>query len=159
MALWRRRSRHGTSVAGRFPQGKNRPRACAPEPPYSRPHGRGEHRIGISAAEAAEILGIHELSVSRLLGRGILRKAIPHRKIGLDRADVERIALERNAHRDHRYWTTTAGAAEILGVTANRVRQLVDRGFLPAVRHDGRWYLRRHQVEVIANARESRKLV
>ena len=52
----------------------------------------------------------------------------------------------------------TAGVAEILGVTPNRVRQLVDRGFLPAVRHEGRWYFRRHQVEVIANAREARRL-
>jgi hypothetical protein len=77
-------------------------------------------RIGMSGAEAAEILGIHELSVSRLVGRGILRKAIPHRKIGLDRADVERLALERYAHKGHPYWTTTAGAAEILGVTVNR---------------------------------------
>ena len=51
----------------------------------------------------------------------------------------------------------TAGVAEILGVTPNRVRQLVDRGFLPAVRHDGRWFFRRHQVEVIANARELRR--
>lgn len=37
----------------------------------------GEPRIGISGAEAAEILGIHELSVSRLVGRGILRKTGP----------------------------------------------------------------------------------
>jgi Helix-turn-helix domain len=110
----------------------------------------GEPRIGISGAEAAEILGIHELSVSRLVGRGILRKTVPHRKIGLERADVERLALKRYAHKDHPYWTTTAGAAEILGVTANRVRQLVVRGFLLAVRHEGRWYFRRHQVEVIA---------
>ena len=111
---------------------------------------------GISGREAAEILGIHELSVSRLVSRGVLRKAVPHRRIGLDRADVEQLALERYAHRDHPYWTTTSGAAEILGVTPNRVRQLVDRGFLPALQHMGRWYLRRQQVEVIANARELR---
>lgn len=117
----------------------DRPLACTPDPLYSRALGRGEHRIGISGAEAAEIVGIHELSVSRLVGRGILRKTVPHLKIGLDRADVERVALERYADKDHPYWTTTAGAAEILGVTANRVRQPVDRGFLPAVRHDGRW--------------------
>ena len=113
---------------------------------------------GISGREAAEILGIHQLSVSRLVSRGVLRKAVPHRRIGLVRADVEQLALERYAHRDHPYWTTTAGAAEILAVTANRVRQLVDRGFLPAVMHEGRCFYRRHQVQVIANARESRKL-
>ena len=118
----------------------------------------GEPRLGIGSAEAAEILGIHELSVSRLVRRGILRKSAPHQRIGLDRADVERLALERYACKDHPYWTTTAGAAEILGVTQRRVRQLVHRGFLPAVQHEGRWYFRRHQVAVIANARESRKL-
>ena len=119
----------------------------------------GEPRIGISGAEAAEILGIHELSVSRLVGRGILRKAIPHRKIGLDRADVERLALERYARRDHRYWTTTAGAAEILGVTANRVRQLVDRGSCRRFATTVAGTSGGIRVEVIANARESRKLV
>ena len=40
-----------------------------------------------------------------------------------------------------------------MGVTESRVRQLVRRGFLPAGKHEGRWYFRRHQVAVIANAR------
>jgi hypothetical protein len=63
----------------------------------------GEPPIGgISGREAAEILGIHELGVSRLVSRRILRKAVPHRRIGLDRADVEQLALERYAHRTTR---------------------------------------------------------
>ena len=103
------------SVSGRFPQ----PRICLSRAPDRIPTlfrmNEGEPGIGISGAEAAEILGIHELSVSRLVGRGILRKTVPHRRIGLDRADVERLALERYAHKDHPYWTTSAGAAEILG--------------------------------------------
>jgi hypothetical protein len=122
-----------TFVRITLPQGKDRPLACTPDPLYSRAHGRGEHRIGISGAEAAEILGIHELSVSRLVGRGPPENR-PHLKIGLDRADVERVALERYAHKDHLYWTTTAGAAEILGVTANRVPAARRSRGLPAVR-------------------------
>ena len=56
-------------------------------------------------------------------------------------------------------WLNTTAAAEILGVSPRRVRQLVERGFLPAVRRGRRSYCyRRAQVEVIANARESRKL-
>ena len=91
-----------TFVRITLPQAKDRPLACTPDPLYSRAHGRGEHRIGISGTEVAEILGVHELSVSRLVGRGILRKTVPHLKIGLDRADVERVALERYAHRTTR---------------------------------------------------------
>jgi len=82
---------------------------------------------GISGAEAAEILGIQELSVSRLVMQGVLRKAVRGQKFGLDRADVERVALERYRP-GHPYWCTSGAAAEILGVSVTRVHQLVDRG-------------------------------
>ena len=58
----------------------------------------------------------------------------------------------------HSYWISTAETAEILGVTPTRVKQLSRRGRLPAVRFNGRWFLRRQQVEVIANPREARVL-
>jgi excisionase family DNA binding protein len=77
---------------------------------------------------------------------------------GLDRSDVEQLALERYTPQPWTYWLTTRQAADVLGVTPVWVRQLVKRGFLPAVTHDGHRYFRRHQVEVIANARESRRL-
>jgi predicted site-specific integrase-resolvase len=112
---------------------------------------------GISGAEAAEILGIRELSVSRLVTQGVLTKAVRGQKYGLERTDVERLALKRYRP-GHPYWCTSGGAAEILGVSVTRVHQLVDRGFVPAVQHAGRWYFRRHQLEVIANARDARKL-
>jgi excisionase family DNA binding protein len=61
-------------------------------------------------------------------------------------ADVE-LALE---------WLTTTQAAEILGVPPGRVRQFVERGFLPAERRCKRSHrYRRGQVD-IGNARESR---
>lgn len=57
------------------------------------------------------------------------------------------------------YWVTTRQAADLLGVGQTRVRQLVDHGFLPCLHTPhGRLIFRRHQVEVIANARLSRRL-
>ena len=51
---------------------------------------------------------------------------------------------------------TTAEVAELLGVSKQRVGQLVRKGFLPGVEHKGRRLFRRHQVEVIGNARDAR---
>jgi excisionase family DNA binding protein len=118
----------------------------APEPPP----------IGISDAEVAEILGVRELSVSRLVGRGVPHKPAKGRNRALDRVEVERIALERYRP-SHPYWLTTREAADFLGVTRERVRQLAVDDRLPCVVHDGRRYYRRHQVEVIANARQARR--
>ena len=112
---------------------------------------------GISGKEAGRILGIRELSVSRLVHQGVLPKAVRGQRFGLDRADVERVALER--FRDpHSYWCTGGDAAEILGVDVTRVQQLVDQGLVPAVQHTGRWYFRRHQLEVIASTPEAQAL-
>jgi len=44
----------------------------------------------------------------------------------------------------------------MLGVTRKRVLQLVQAERIPPVRHNDRWYFRRHQAEVVANAREAR---
>ena len=118
-----------------------------PEPPI----------LGISRAEAARILGIRELSVTRLVRQGVLHKPAKDQRFALDLAEVEQLALERY-HPGHPYWMSTGEAAELLGVTPTRVRQLVARGFVPAVAQEGRSYFRRHQLEVIANARQSRKL-
>jgi len=118
-----------------------------PEPPL----------LGISGKEAAKILGITELSVARLVLQGVLRKPAKWQRFALDLAEVEQVALERYRPA-HPYWLTTTEAAKLLGVTPTRVRQLVARGFVPAVSHQGRNYFRRHQLEVIANARQSRKL-
>ena len=93
----------------------------------------------------------------RLVSQGVIPKAVKHAHGGLERADVERVALDRWKP-GHPYWATSTEVAELLSVTPTRVRQLVDRGFLPAVRHHGRWFFRRHQIEVVANARDARKL-
>lgn len=110
---------------------------------------------GISGKEAGRILGIRELSVSRLINQGVLPKAVRGQTFGLDRGDVERVALERYRP-GHPYWCTSGEAADILSVSVTRV-QLIDRGFVPAIQHDGHWHFRRHQLEVIAAARDARK--
>jgi hypothetical protein len=48
---------------------------------------------GISGKETGRILGIRELSVSRLVNQGVLPKAVRGQTFRLDRADVERVAL------------------------------------------------------------------
>ena len=70
---------------------------------------------------------------------------------------VERASLEMLRGGGHPYWATTAEAAEVLGVSEERVRQLAGRGRIPAVRHHGRWFFRRGQLEVVTTARNARK--
>ena len=84
-------------------------------------------------------------------------KATKYANAALDRDDVEQLSLARLKRGTlHPYWATAVEAAEILGVTPRRVTQLVHKGFIPAVQHRGRWYFRRHQLEVVANARAAR---
>jgi hypothetical protein len=109
---------------------------------------------GISGKEAGRILGIRELSVSRLINQGVLPKAVRGQRFGLARAEVERIALER-FRAPHSYWCTRGDAAQILGLDVTRVQQLVDQGVVPAVQHTGHWYFRRHQLAVIASTPEA----
>ena len=112
---------------------------------------------GISGREAAEILGLSsEISVCRLVGTGVLTKA---KHLGAP-STATRSSGSRCSGTDPviRTGPRRASAAAILGVSTNRVHQLVHRGFLPAVDHEGRRYFRRQQVEVVANAREARKV-
>jgi len=56
------------------------------------------------------------------------------------------------------YWVTTTQAAAILGISDVRVKQLLNAEKIPFERHrSGKRLMRRHQVEVIGNARQSRK--
>lgn len=110
--------------------------------------------LGLSGAEAAEILGVRELRVAQLVVDGVLSKAVKHQRRGLDRADVERLSLRR--YKPGRpYWITEREAAELLGISRPRVFQLRRADRLPFVEHNGRTYYRRAQIEVIAHARRS----
>ena len=112
---------------------------------------------GLTAAEAAEIIGVTPQSVSRLVHQGRLPKSVKNARGGLEREAVEAAALARvSAHGGHPYFLTANEAATVLGVTPKRVHQLAVKGFLPFVDNAGRRLFRRPQVEVVANARRAR---
>lgn len=114
--------------------------------------------MGLTAAEAAEILGVTRQSVYRLVHEGKLPKPDKYKNAGLRLDDVERASLERLRPRaSHPYWVCVREAAELLGLSRTRIRQLADAGRVPGVLHDGRWWFRRPQIEVVANAREARR--
>ena len=113
---------------------------------------------GLSAREAAVILDVTPRYVDRLVSDGKLPKAVRHAKAGLDRDEVEQVSLDRmRPGRPHGYWATAREAAEVLDLTRKKVGVLAALGQVPAVRHRGRWYFRRHQLGVVANARRARK--
>lgn len=111
------------------------------------------HILGMTVADAVAIL-----RSTRLLGR------VPAAHSILERAEVELLATETfhwktaaESGDEATYWVTGQRAADLLGVNRARLGQLADAGRLPFVRHqDGTRLYRRHQLEVIANAR-SRK--
>lgn len=114
--------------------------------------------MGLTAAEAAEILGVTPQSVYRLVHQGKLAKPERFKNAGLERETVEQFALGRlKPGRTHRYWLTVRQAAGVLNVSPTRVRQLANAGRIPGVPHNGKWFFRRHQMEVVANAREARR--
>ena len=61
--------------------------------------------MGLTAAEAAEILGITPQSVYRLVHEGKLPKPAKYKNAGLQLDDVERASLQRLRPRQpHPYW-------------------------------------------------------
>jgi excisionase family DNA binding protein len=112
--------------------------------------------------EAAAILGVTTSTVTRLVQAGRLTR---HRKrykhAALSRLDVEALAAQTcswyraaAANDSDSYWVTGQRAAGVLGVNRARLGQLADAGRLPFLAHrDGTRLFRRHQLEVIANAR------
>lgn len=59
------------------------------------------------------------------------------------------------------YWVTVKQAADVLGVSAQRVKQLLDADLVPHVtktRGRGVRLMRREQLATVANARLSRRL-
>ena len=117
----------------------------------------------ITAAEAAEILGMQLQSVYDAASRGRLTRHAPsHVRRAYDHTEIETLSLtrlRRQHHEPHPYWATTEEAAAVLGVSRSNVplMMLSDRLSYETAAN-GRRYVRRHQLEVIANARETRLL-
>jgi hypothetical protein len=106
-----------------------------------------DHGTGISAAEAAKILGMHEFSIARLVRQGGLHKPRKHARDALDLAEVERVALKR--YRPGGYWMKGGEVAETLGLCRSRIRQLAASGELSAVKCEGQWLYQVTSREVV----------
>ena len=115
----------------------------------------------MTAAEAAEVIGCSHNHVYRLARQGRLAKTRePGKWRGFNLEDVEQVSLAyvTRPSPGHPYWATVVEAADILGVSRERVRQLAVRGRVPAIRHHSYWLFRRRQLEVVGKSREARKL-
>jgi predicted site-specific integrase-resolvase len=117
---------------------------------------------GVTLTEAAHILAVARSTVQQIVLRGELDSAGARKHRLLDRDNSNgsprnwRYRVGGNLP-DDSYWLTSRQVMAELEVSRPRVKQLIDRGFLPAVKADcGVWIFRRHQVEVISNARRSR---
>ena len=113
--------------------------------------------------EAARILDRSMSTVARLVAAGELSKGARWEHCQLSRSDVEQLSLARwqpaESVREDAYWVTTLRAAAILGVHRSRVRQLAVTGRIPyETTPNGQRLFRRQQLEVIGNARLSRRL-
>lgn len=101
----------------------------------------------ITRKTAASLLGITEIQTTRLRRDGLLIRltGVPN----YSRADVQTFIDNP--------WLTNDQAAQILGVSRSRVSQLAAAGRIPAHRTTtGRRVYRLHQIEVVANARNTR---
>ena len=114
----------------------------------------------VTQTEAAHILGCSLSTVRRLVLTGVLAPSGGRYQKGrLSRAEVEALAAER--YKGSRrtsdpagYWMTGQAAADLLGVTRQRLHQLGDKGSVPFVRRsDGLRLYRRYQLTVMADAR------
>ncbi len=122
--------------------------------------------VAVTQVEAAHIIGCSVTKVRSLIEACELAGGDRYEHRCLDRDQVEHLAVRMWRPRRPdvlddagSYWVTSRQVAEMLGVGQNRVRQLVERGFLPCLRTPrGRLLFRRSQVEVVANARLSRRL-
>lgn len=66
--------------------------------------------LGVSGAEAAEVLGVHEITVSKYVREDRLHRRAPRQHDGLDRTEVERLALDQ-WQPGHPCWVRTCEAA------------------------------------------------
>lgn len=127
----------------------------------------------VTYAEAAALLGCHVSNVPKLIRRGLLTSHGGRGTKGgtLDRREVEALAERRKAEREARDsraptsraadrrpdgnhdWLTVAQVAQLVGLSEVGVRKRIARERVPAVRHRGRWWIRRDLLEQVEAAR------
>ncbi len=101
----------------------------------------------ITLAQAAELLGLSEIRVTRLRREGLLVKLSGYPSYS--RSDIE-VFLDNP-------WLNGLQAAMILGVSHHRVSQLAADERIPVHRTvTGKRVYRQRQIEVVANARKQR---
>ena len=107
----------------------------------------------IGRLEARRILGVSESGIDRLISMGkVIRSDRPSR--AYSRHQVVAFANTDEWAGD---WVDTVQAAEILGVSPRRVRQLATADLVPyETDYLGRRRYRRQQIEVVAYARLAR---
>lgn len=101
-------------------------------------------RTPVSQERAADLLSVGHTRLESMLRDGLLTS----------------LTLEAALDARAQGWIRTGDVMAILGVNRSRVGQLVEADRLPCyqARPGGRRWYRRAQVEVIANAREARRL-
>ena len=126
----------------------------------------------ITYAEASALLDCHVSNIPKLIARGQLTV---HREPGrvrghLLRTDVLQLAevraaaaaapkvyvrpkkVDRRPDADHD-WLTPAQAGRVVAITAMGIHQRIRRERLPAVKNQGRWWVRRDLLEQVEAAR------
>jgi len=99
--------------------------------------------------DAAHMLGMLPWQAERILGPG------PYTLEALDDAAMEHYQPPAHRQDSYSYWLTSAQAAKVLGISVARLKQLATTDRVPYVVHrSGQRLMRRHQLEVIANARD-----
>jgi hypothetical protein len=106
-----------------------------------------------SLTDAAHVLGMLPWEAEEILGAG------PYELHVVEKAALEHYRTHAHARDPYSYWVTTTQAAALPGISDVRVKQLLNGEKIPFERHrSGKRLMRRHQVDVIGNARQSRKL-
>lgn len=140
-----------------------------------------ERRRWVSIAEAAAMVGCAQSAIKAAVAAGQIqtREGARRRQRALSRASVERFKIDheratasRRAERERQAyerslwlspptdepdWVSAGQAAEILGVSYNRVTQLARGDQIAATRIGDRWWFRRLHVEQRARVRELRR--
>ncbi len=116
---------------------------------------------GVPLAEAAHVVGCSGRTLVRYIEAGRLSAGPPHQRRRVSRADAEALALTVRSSvvrvpGETSYWVGVREAAEVLGLSLQRVRRLARVGLVPVEQHTSSVSLfRREQLLTVANSRSA----